>query len=156
MPLPGPDLLTSFLTGTWEGYDGKHVPRDTSVVIDGFDVSGCCHGVNVDLKPGDIDITGYGDRVRSYMPSFKAGKFEVDLFFDPEVVPVALWRTLDSGEAVWVEVRPHASSAPSVTNPSFAANCVAMSTMPFSGNVGEAAASSVELQSTGEVLTLYG
>jgi hypothetical protein len=79
------------------------------------------------------------------MPTYKAAGLGLELFADPELLPVALWLAL---------VRPHASSVPS-DNPLWLATCRATSTTPLSGGVGEAASAGLELKSTGPVETVY-
>ena len=152
MPLTELTLETPFLTGIFEDWEGKHTITDAYVNVGGLDVSGRCSAVRVAFQRESIDITSFADvsGYREYMPGKLEGKFSFELFYDPTLT--SMWDALKAGPLA-VEVRPHQYPA-GEGNPAWLAVCVATSTRSLFGDVGQAAASSVELRSTGEIQEL--
>ena len=155
MPVTELTLETPFETGQFEGYDGRFVLTDAYIAVAGIDVSHAAHSVRCELEREAIDVTSFANAVsgyREYMPGRLSGTFSVELFYDPVVLTPALWDSLRDGP-VFVAVRPRSDpTAPG--NPSIEGLCVATSTRSLFGDVGQAAAASIELHSTGEILVL--
>lgn len=152
-PLKG--VISAQSSMTWAqpvAAGGKFVLTKARIVLGGVDISRFCNTVRMSLEAEEIDITPLGSPYADHMQGMMTGTFEVSLFADQTVITPAFWAGLDTPTTI--TVTPRSDLITARQNPTWSATAIAVRKTPLTGQVGEAAAASVELHSTGPVLQL--
>lgn len=105
--------------------------------------------VTLDVEVEDLDSTTFGGGGwKSLLGGLKSGTVSVDLNqdFAASQVDATLWPLL--GTLFTVKIRP-TSSAISTTNPEFSGSCLLTKYSPLDGSVGDLAATSIDIPTSG-------
>lgn len=132
--------------------DGKFVFTNAKIVLDGTDVSSLCYAIDFVLLREELDVTPLTAEYREIIPGpGLSGSLTLEMFDDPAILTVAFWEALKL-PPVSLAVTPR-NLTTSPTNPTWTADAVVVSKRSL-GDVGEAAAITVELVTTGDVTVL--
>lgn len=128
------------------------VIRNAVVKLDGTDVSSYVSSVSVDMAAADIDSTAMGAGGRQHMAGIRDDKFTLTAFSDfgaSGLHSIVNAKFVAAG-TLSVVVYPSGSTVSS-SNPSFTGYCPLLTYSPVSGNVGDAATTTLDLPVSGTI-----
>jgi hypothetical protein len=124
---------------------------DARIEINSVVASTWSKKVTLDVEVVDLDATTFGGSGwKALTGGLKSGTVSVDLNqdFAASQVDATLWPLLIAGVPFNVKIRPTSGSI-SATNPEFSGNCLLTKYSPLDGSVGDLAATSISIPTSG-------
>lgn len=124
---------------------------DARIEINSVVASTWSKKVTLDVEVVDLDATTFGGSGwKALTGGLKSGTISVDLNqdFAASMVDATLWPLLIAGVPFNVKIRPTSGSI-STTNPEFSGNCLLTKYSPLDGSVGDLAATSISIPTSG-------